>query len=138
MKNELFVYNDLPIRFLFPIASKEEELPMDCMSLTLLSTQRHHEHMLESISDVPEQVKRKKNKKKPLNPIPEEEEEPEPEDDFDETFEQQHRENLEAFDAIPVAQRGHEQVQNGDVGIFAIPSTSTKSATTSRGKKKNR
>ena len=110
------------------------------MSLTLLSTQRHHEHMLESISDVPEQVKRKKNKKKPLNPIPEEEEEPEPEDDFDETFEQQHRENLEAFDAIPVAQRGgrHEQVQNGDVGIFAIPSTSTKSATTSRGKKKNR
>ena len=103
---------------------------MDCMGLTLLSTQRHHEHMLESIPE-PEQVKRKK-KKKPLNPIPEEEEE-------DEAFEQQHRENLEAFDAIPVAQRGgHEQVQNGDVGIFAIPSTSTKSATTSRGKKKNR
>ena len=125
------------IMFLFPIASKKEELPMDCMSLTLLSTQRHHEHMLESIPELPEQVKRKKSKKtKTLNPIPED---PEPEvDDFDDTFERQHRENLEAFDAIPVAQRGHEQVQNGDVGvIFAIPSTS-KSATTSRGKKKNR
>ena len=79
---------------------------------------------------------RKKSKKtKTLNPIPED---PEPEvDDFDDTFERQHRENLEAFDAIPVAQRGHEQVQNGEGVIFAIPSTS-KSATTSRGKKKNR
>ena len=26
--------------------SKKDELPMDSMSLTLLSTQRHHEHML--------------------------------------------------------------------------------------------
>ena len=52
------------IMFLFPIASKKEELPMDCMSLTLLSTQRHHEHMLESIPELPEQVKRKKSNKK--------------------------------------------------------------------------
>ena len=133
-------------------ASKNVPLPMDQVSLTLLSTERHHEHMMENIPDVEQPVKRKKAAKKKLKPILEDEEdeaiaendlnEPlaQPLEQIDE-FEQHRLETLEAFNAIPVAQRGQDRVKIvHHNGVFAVPSTSksstSSSSSLSKGKKK--
>ena len=131
-------------------ASKDVPLPMDQVSLTLLSTERHHEHMMENIPDVEQPVKRKKAAKKKLKPIPEQDEEDEAvvveDDNLDELaqplpiddFEQHRLETLEAFNAIPVAQRGQDRVNVvHHNGVFVIPSTSKSStSSSSKGKKK--
>merc|ERR1712203_769600 len=45
-------------------APKSVELPMDKVSLTLLSTQRHHEHMLEAIPEFQDNIDAKNRKRK--------------------------------------------------------------------------
>jgi len=134
-------------------ASKNVPLPMDQVSLTLLSTERHHEHMMENIPDVEQPVKRKKAAKKKLKPILEDgEDEAIAENDLNEPlaqpleqideFEQHRLETLEAFNAIPVAQRGQDRVKIvHHNGVFAVPSTSksstsSSSSSLSKGKKK--
>ena len=73
-------------------AGKNEKLPMDQVSLTLLSTQRHHEHMLENIPETSEAIN-KKRKKKSRN--------------LDVIQEEEFQETLDAFDAVPVAKKNN-------------------------------
>jgi len=128
-------------------APKNEALPMDQVSLTLLSTQRHHEHMLDAIPESTEEAmatsnknrKRKKaesgkgnRKNRNLEIIPEEAES----STFEKEFEREHQEALEAFDAISVAKKGHEnsskhennpQLANGFTNFSLSPQPSTSS-----------
>ena len=107
-----------------------------------MSTQRHHEHMLEAIPESTEEAmatsnknrKRKKaesgkgNRKNRnnLEIIPEE-------DTFEKEFEREHQEALEAFDAISVAKKHessskHEnnpQLANGFTNFSLSPQPST-------------
>ena len=122
-----------------------------------MSTERHHEHMLEAIPESTEEAmaasqknrKRKKaeksgkgNSRKNMNLeiIPEEEAESSP---FEKEFEREHQEALEAFDAISVAKKGHEnsskhennpQLANGftNFSLSPQPSTSTYAAVSSK------
>jgi hypothetical protein len=105
-----------------------------------LSTQRHHEHMLEAIPESTEEAmasasnknrKRKKAEKSGkgnrknmnLEIIPEEAES----SPFEKEFEREHQEALEAFDAISVAKK-HEnnpQLANGFTNFSLSPQPST-------------
>ena len=115
-----------------------------------MSTERHHEHMLEAIPESTEEAmaasqknrKRKKAEKsgkgnsrkhQNLEIIPEEEAESSP---FEKEFEREHQEALEAFDAISVAKKGHEnsskhennpQLANGFTNFSLSPQPSTSS-----------
>ena len=114
-----------------------------------MSTERHHEHMLEAIPESTEEAmaasnknrKRKKAEKSGkgnrknmnLEIIPEEEAESSP---FEKEFEREHQEALEAFDAISVAKKGHEnsskhennpQLANGFTNFSLSPQPSTSS-----------
>jgi hypothetical protein len=111
-----------------------------------LSTQRHHEHMLEAIPESTEEAmatsnknrKRKKaesgkgnRKNRNLEIIPEEAES----STFEKEFEREHQEALEAFDAISVAKKHessskHEnnpQLANGFTNFSLSPQPSTSS-----------
>ena len=105
-----------------------------------MSTQRHHEHMLEAIPESTEEAmasqanknrKRKKGesgkgnsrKNRNLEIIPEEAES----SPFEKEFEREHQEALEAFDAISVAKK-HEnnpQLANGFTNFSLSPQPST-------------
>ena len=110
-----------------------------------MSTQRHHEHMLEAIPESTEEAmatsnknrKRKKaesgkgnRKNRNLEIIPEEES-----STFEKEFEREHQEALEAFDAISVAKKHessskHEnnpQLANGFTNFSLSPQPSTSS-----------
>merc|ERR550534_1253676 len=121
---------------------------MDQVSLTLLSTQRHHEHMLEAIPESTEEAmasasqknrKRKKaeksgkgksGKNRNLEIIPEEAES----SPFEKEFEREHQEALEAFDAISVAKK-HEnnpQLANGFTNFSLSPQPSTSHSVSSK------
>merc|ERR1712008_360245 len=112
-----------------------------------LSTQRHHEHMLEAIPESTEEAMANKNRKRKkaesgkgnrknrnLEIIPEEEAES---STFEKEFEREHQEALEAFDAISVAKKGHEknsskhennpQLANGFTNFSLSPQPSTSS-----------
>ena len=114
-----------------------------------MSTQRHHEHMLEAIPESTEEAmasasnknrKRKKaeksgkgnsRKNQNLEIIPEEAES----SPFEKEFEREHQEALEAFDAISVAKKGQEknsskhennpQLANGFTNFSLSPQPST-------------
>ena len=114
-----------------------------------MSTQRHHEHMLEAIPESTEEAmasqanknrKRKKGesgkgnsrKNRNLEIIPEEAES----SSFEKEFEREHQEALEAFDAISVAKKGQEnsskhennpQLANGFTNFSLSPQPSTSS-----------
>ena len=113
-----------------------------------MSTERHHEHMLEAIPESTEEAmaasqknrKRKKaeksgkgnRKNQNLEIIPEEAES----SPFEKEFEREHQEALEAFDAISVAKKGHEnsskhennpQLANGFTNFSLSPQPSTSS-----------
>ena len=120
-------------------ASKKESLPMDQVSMTLLSTQRHHEHISDTIPLSQDELKRKKPKaKKKLDVIQETIDEADEEDDGPSTIkflgvdlDQEHAEALEAFDAIALSRKG--KVPSNPNGLISVkPSTSSQSATTSR------
>ena len=106
-----------------------------------MSTERHHEHMLEAIPESTEEAmasqanknrKRKKGesgkgnrKNRNLEIIPEEAES----SSFEKEFEREHQEALEAFDAISVAKK-HEnnpQLANGFTNFSLSPQPSTSS-----------
>ena len=116
-----------------------------------MSTQRHHEHMLDAIPESTEEAmaasnknrKRKKaesgkgnRKNRNLEIIPEEAES----STFEKEFEREHQEALEAFDAISVAKKGHEssskhennpQLANGFTNFSLSPQPSTSYAAVS-------
>ena len=112
-------------------ASKKEFLPMDKVNMTLLTTQRHHEHMLENIPESQDDIVKKRRKKakntkesrkKNLEAIIESDEEEHGQnrctgqDQVDQDLiDQEYRETLDAFEAIPVSKKND----------FAMPSTSS-------------
>ena len=119
-------------------ASKKDPLPMDQVSMTLLSTQRHHEHISDTIPLSQDELKRKKPKaKKKLDVIQETIDEGDEGDDpstikfLGVDLDQEHAEALEAFDAIALSRKG--KVPSNPNGLISVkPSTSSQSATTSR------
>ena len=118
-------------------ASKKESLPMDQVSMTLLSTQRHHEHISDTIPLSQDELKRKKPKaKKKLDVIQETNDEADEEDDDPSTIkflgvdlDKEHADALETFDAVALSRK----VPPNPNGLISVkPSTSSQSATTSR------
>jgi condensin-2 complex subunit H2 len=123
-------------------ASKKEYLPMDQVSLTLLSTERHHEHMMESIPESQQEMEKKRKrpqKQPPLTTLEAIREEP------NNHFDEEHQETLEAFDAItstPITANNSstisKKISNGPKnGQFAVPlPTSKKTAGKHQGGRK--
>ncbi len=136
-------------------APKSEFLPMDQVSLTLLSTQRHHEHLMKNIPSSSSssqsqsqsrptsqsQAKRKKAVPRPmLTPVKEVDNSADDSNHFDDEYE----EGMEALDALPdiakaivssakstkVAKKVTQKPING---LFAVPGNPVKSKSRSRG-----
>ena len=109
-------------------ADKTDKFPMDQVSMTLLSTQRHHEHISENIPQSQDELKRKKPKaKKKLDVIQETVEESDSDANINflgVDFEKEQVEAVEAFDAVALSRK----VPQTNGLIFAKPSTPTTSS----------